>query len=157
MSDLIVFAGIATAIYFIGRARRKSRLRTLETMEAEIKKFPVLSYMPRGQFQLEEQKLVIGSAVVGLNWSSRLIVFIRTLIGGNLPGYERLIDEARRTAIVRMVKSAPESDLFVNCRFENAQLASGNQYDHGYVEIVAYATALRIRNLGSDTFLAGSK
>ena len=57
MFDLVLFAGIATAIFFIRRVRRKSRIKALETMEAEIKKFPVPSYMPRGQFQLEEQNL----------------------------------------------------------------------------------------------------
>ena len=67
-------------------------------MEAEIKKFPVLSCTR--SISARGAKLVIGSAVVGLNWASRLIVFVRTLIGSNLPG-TRLIDEARRTAIVR--------------------------------------------------------
>ena len=156
MFGLVLFAGITTAIFFISRALRKSRIKALETLEAEIADYPVLNYMPKGQFQLEEQKLVIGSAVVGLNWVSRMVVYFRMIIGGNLPGYERLIDEARRMALVRMVKSAPKSDLFVNCRFDNAQLASGHQYDHGYVEIVAYATALRIRDSASKTFSPGS-
>jgi len=66
---------------------------------------------------------------------------LRTIVGGEIKEYTRMLDQARDQAIQRMVKQAESlgADAIVSVRFTTSQTMSGA------AEILAYGTAVRLQ------------
>jgi uncharacterized protein YbjQ (UPF0145 family) len=84
--------------------------------------------------------LVSGSVVRSKNLGTDLVASMKNIVGGELVGYTRLLDEARQTALERMCQQAREmgANAVVSIRFATTSVAQGA------AELYAYGTAVTI-------------
>jgi uncharacterized protein YbjQ (UPF0145 family) len=83
--------------------------------------------------------VVFGSCVQTKHIGKDLRAAGRTLIGGEAKGYTELMEEARRTAMQRMIKDAKKlgADAVVGMRYATAQTMASA------AEIIAFGTAVK--------------
>lgn len=89
--------------------------------------------------------LVMGQAVIASDYFKSFIASLKKLVGGELQTYERLMERARREALLRAIDRAREvgaTELW-NIRYETSNIMSGrgNQFAIS-VEVFAYGTAI---------------
>lgn len=119
-------------------------------LQAQEKRLPQLTLTVAPALKgshVKEVDLISGSSVVGMNVSLSLLLAIRTLFGGNVAPYERLLSRARRLALLRMKQMSPYADFFVGVRFEMVVLntTEGRFRNFPKVEVLAYGTAVRTK------------
>jgi uncharacterized protein YbjQ (UPF0145 family) len=83
--------------------------------------------------------VVFGSCVQTKHLGKDLRAAGRTIIGGEAKGYTELMEEARRTAMQRMIEDAKNlgADAIVGMRYATAQTMQGA------AEIIAFGTAVK--------------
>lgn len=84
--------------------------------------------------------LVYGSSMRAVHLGKDIVAALRKLVGGQVTEYARLLDEARREAIDRMVAQAERmgANAVVCVRFATSTITTGA------AELVAYGTAVKI-------------
>ena len=94
-----------------------------------------------GYQEVEHLGIVQGSTVKSRNFLSDFLASLKTIIGGELVGYSKLLASARSQAYDRMLKEAEEknADAIVSFRFQTSSIAKGAS------EILAYGTAIKIK------------
>ncbi len=90
--------------------------------------------------QLEALGLVKGTVVFSKNIGRDFMASVKTIVGGEIVSYTRMLDEARSIATNRMISEALNlgADAIVNVRYSSSAVMSGA------AEIVAYGTAVKI-------------
>ncbi len=85
--------------------------------------------------------IVKGSSVRAKWFGKDIVAGLRNLAGGELKEYKELLDEARETAIERMVSEAKKlnADAIVNVHFTTAAIS------HNAAEILVYGTAVKLK------------
>lgn len=88
----------------------------------------------------EVKGYVKGSTVRAKNIGKDIIASFRTLVGGEIPEYTKMIDESRQIAIARMVTEAEKlgANAIVCMRFSSSTVMTGAS------ELMAYGTAIVI-------------
>ncbi len=88
------------------------------------------------------QGLVRGNVVRARHIGSDIIAGLRTIVGGEVPEYTKLMAEAREQAIDRMTREARKmsADAIVGVRFTTSMIMRGS------AEILVYGTAVRLRD-----------
>jgi len=83
--------------------------------------------------------VVFGSCVQTKHIGKDIGASLRTIVGGEAKGYTELMEEARRTAMQRMIEEAEKlgADAIIGMRYATAQTM------RGAAEIIAYGTAVR--------------
>ena len=83
--------------------------------------------------------VVFGSCVQTKHLGKDIGAGLRSVIGGEAKGYTELMEEARRTAMQRMIDDAGkiDADAIVGMRYSTAQTM------HGAAEIIAFGTAVK--------------
>jgi len=83
--------------------------------------------------------VVFGSCVQTKHIGKDLRAAGRTIIGGEAKGYTELMEEARRTAMQRMVDDAKalDADAIIGMRYATAQTMAGA------AELIAFGTAVK--------------
>jgi uncharacterized protein YbjQ (UPF0145 family) len=83
--------------------------------------------------------VVFGSCVQTKHLGRDLRAAGRTIIGGEAKTYTELMEEARRTAMQRMIEDAQKlkADAIICMRYATAQTM------HGAAEIIAFGTAVK--------------
>jgi uncharacterized protein YbjQ (UPF0145 family) len=91
-----------------------------------------------GRSVLEVKGEVFGIIVRSRGLGPNLVASLRSLVGGEIVEYTRLLEDARRHAIERMVANATAmgANAVVMMRFDSAEIGSAMS------EIVAYGTAV---------------
>ena len=91
--------------------------------------------------EVEHLGIVQGSTVKSRNFLSDFLASLKTIIGGELVGYSKLLASARSQAYDRMLQEAEEknADAIVSFRFQTSSIAKGAS------EILAYGTAIKIK------------
>lgn len=84
--------------------------------------------------------MVAGSSVRARHLVYDAFAALKNLFGGELGGYSRLLEDARKEATERMVKQAEAAgaNAVIGVRYGTAQIASGA------AEIFAYGTAVKV-------------
>jgi uncharacterized protein YbjQ (UPF0145 family) len=84
--------------------------------------------------------VVFGSCVQTKHMGKDIRAIGRTIIGGEAKGYTELMEEARRTAMQRMIDDAKNlgAEAIVGMRYATAQTM------HGAAEIIAFGTAVKL-------------
>ena len=94
-----------------------------------------------------DAQLVTGNVVISLDYFKRFLAALRGFAGGNVSGYETLLDRGRREALLRMRERARAAgyDGVLNVRLETSRLASSQQDGKGTagIEILAFGTAVK--------------
>ncbi len=84
--------------------------------------------------------LVVGHVVLGCDYGKQLLARVRDIFGGEIRSFRRVLDRARREAVLRMQQQADAlgSGLVVNVRFTTAMMGSGLLA----AEVICYGTAV---------------
>lgn len=85
--------------------------------------------------------LVRGSVVQTKHIGNDLLAGIRSIVGGEVKVYTKLVDDARTIATERMIREAKklQADGVVCVRYETSTVMDGA------CEVIAYGTAVKIR------------
>ncbi len=83
--------------------------------------------------------IVFGSCVQTKHLGKDIGAGLRSMVGGEAKGYTELMEEARRTAMQRMIEQATElgADAVVSMRYATAQTMGSA------AELIAFGTAVR--------------
>ncbi len=89
--------------------------------------------------ELETISLVFGSTVQSKNMFKDLGAGLKTMIGGQLGSYTKMMNEARAIAIQYMIERAEEmgADAVINVKFSTSAVMAGA------AEVTAYGTAVK--------------
>lgn len=89
----------------------------------------------------ESLGLVRGNTIRARHVGRDIMAGLKTLVGGEIQEYAKLMGEAREQAIDRMVDEAKElgADAIVNVRFSTSVIIGGA------AEMLAYGTAVKLR------------
>ena len=85
--------------------------------------------------------LVEGTTIQTRHLGTHILAALRTLVGGEVKGYVKIIAAAREEATNRMVAEAQAlgADAIIGMRYSTSQVMSGA------AEILAYGTAVKLR------------
>jgi len=150
MGSILTFILLmAVGIIFGGLNERRhfKRLGRDEAALSHVKVYNLKSVPPQMTKDLEGGGvLVSGNVVIAIDYFKRFKAFFKLLFGGNLRGYESLVERARREAIVRMQKDADAmgANAIYNARIEFSVI--GQQPKTSGAELLAYGTAVKSRN-----------
>jgi uncharacterized protein YbjQ (UPF0145 family) len=146
--QIVVFLVLLAIGVFAGRANEKKHYRELQEAEDDLSDIVVSNRRSTGDAAAAPSRgtLVVGSVVIAEDYFKRVAASLKSLIGGNLRGYETLLERGRREAIVRMKREARRlgATHVVNVRLETASLSedwSGRRPMFS-AEFIAYGTAL---------------
>jgi len=83
--------------------------------------------------------VVFGSCVQTKHMGKDIGAGLRTIVGGEAKAYTELMEEARRTAMQRMIDDAKKlgADAVIGMRYATAQTM------HGAAELIAFGTAVK--------------
>ena len=149
MPQLIVFVIFVALTYIIGFHIEKKHYHSIKQREKRYLNLPVITTkdLTEDKLDIQEARLVYGSAVISIDYFKRILAGLRNIFGGEVSSYETLLDRARREAILRMKQYVPHADIILNLRLETARIGqSANQKDAlGSIEVLAYGTAVTFK------------
>lgn len=89
---------------------------------------------------IETLGLVKGSTVMSKNIGQDILAGLQTIIGGEIEGYQEMIEEARGLAESRMIQNAEQmgADAIVSIRYASSSVMQGA------AEMVVYGTAVKL-------------
>ena len=92
-----------------------------------------------GRNIVETLGVVFGSCVQTKHLGKDIGAGLRSIVGGEAKGYTELMEEARRTAMERLIDDAKKinADAIVGMRYATAQTM------HGAAELIAFGTAVK--------------
>lgn len=143
MNSLIIFLTLLGCGFFVGKYIEKKHYRSLVARESEVtvpttsRQVPVTSAT-----DIDRVEMVLGTAVISVDYFKRVLSALINFIGGNLSPYETLLDRARREATLRLLESCPGATEIINLRIETSSISQGTNKNIGCVEVVAYGTAI---------------
>ena len=92
--------------------------------------------------ELETLSLVKGSTIQSKHVGKDIMQSFKTLVGGELKGYNEMMNEARALATKRMVEEAEAlgADAVINVRYASSAVIQGA------AEVIVYGTAVKFIN-----------
>ncbi|MCK5581561.1 MAG: YbjQ family protein [Candidatus Omnitrophica bacterium] len=147
--DLIIFLVFVGGAYLIGQHIEKSHYKEIEKKESACLHIPsVTSKKIVNLDEVLDAKLVFGNVVISGDYFKMIVASLLNFFGGRVTPYEKLLDRARREAILRMKQDASsmDADMIINTRFEMSKLDSMARGGGGtgMFEIIAYGTAVKL-------------
>ncbi len=149
-ADLVLFLLLSGLGYTAGTVAERRHYRSIGQRESELLRLPVVTF--RNPYPAEAVRggvMVMGSAVISIDYFKRLLAILRNLFGGRVKSYETLVDRARREAILRLKEAARKKgcDIVVNLRLETSAIGktANSKKSVGCVEVLAYGTAIALR------------
>ena len=124
----------------IGRVQEVRHNRSLAEREAGLRGVTItnLRAVPPG-VTATDSFLVIGEVVIASDYGKQILARVRNIVGGEVRSFQRLMERARREAVVRAAEEADRrgAALLVNVRFETSEVTALA------AEVLCYATAVR--------------
>ena len=144
MWDLYFLISLIITGYIFGQIHERRHYASLKRREEKtVAMVMTSSKRPLGELgPVTEVRLVQGGVVISVDYFKRIVTSLRNFFGGNIRGYETLVDRARREAILRLKESCPDATQIVNLRLETSSIYKGKGNQIGSVEVLAYATAI---------------
>lgn len=146
--ELLILLFVPLVLLVIGRIvgahLERAHYASIAEREARFSRQPALSTKHvDAPAPIQSTSLASGSVVVSIDQFKRFLSRFRMLIGGEVRPYTKLIERARREAILRMKESQPDADLYINTRLETSNISSASgEGGMGIVEVLAYGTAV---------------
>ena len=143
--EIVVFLTLLVLGYGAGRWAERRHYRSIIAREREMGDLVIIAgkTVP-DDVRISNSQLVMGSAVISVDYFKRFVANLRMIFGGRVHTYESLLDRARREALLRMQDQAREigGRVIFNTRFETSSISKGQKQSIGAVEVLAYGTAL---------------
>ena len=94
-----------------------------------------------GREIVETIDIARGSTIRARHLGRDIFAGLKTIIGGEISEYTKLMADAREQAIERMIADAEEigADAIINVRFTTSMVMQGSS------EVLAYGTAVKLR------------
>lgn len=91
--------------------------------------------------ELETLSIVKGSTIMSKHLGKDIMSGLKTLVGGELTEYNKMMNEARAMATKRMVEEATalRADAIINIRYASSAIMQGA------AEVIAYGTAVKFK------------
>ena len=126
-------------IYFFCCGNDKSLYRKNKKRLWKVKKMILVNTDYISGKELEMLSLVKGSTIQSKHLGKDISQGLKTLVGGELKSYSKMMDEARALATKRMIAEAEEvgADAIVNVRYATSAVMQGA------AEVIAYGTAVK--------------
>lgn len=128
------------ALSLIGLFLERNHEQELDEREARVAGFLLLDLDHVPGTVPQAGQLVSGNVVMGTGYLKQLTAAFRSVVGGEVKGYQRVLERARREAQLRMIESAVAqgAQAIVNVRFETSDVGGVKPFS----EIFCYGTAL---------------
>ena len=140
-----LFAGLLLLIGIIfGSMNERKHFASIERAEAELSDIKILNIKTLPDNLEKGGALVTGNVVIAVDYFKVFIAGFIMLFGGRMSAYEKMMERARREALVRMQRQAKDlgADAIYNTRIEFS--AVGQRPNKiGGAELLAYGTAVR--------------
>ena len=141
----ILFAGLLLLIGIIfGSMNERKHFAQIERAEAELSDIKILNIKTLPDNLEKGGALVTGNVVIAVDYFKVFIAGFIMFFGGRMGAYEKMMERARREALVRMQREAKRlgADAIYNTRIEFS--AVGQRPNKiGGAELLAYGTAVR--------------
>lgn len=91
--------------------------------------------------ELETIQIVKGTMIQSKHMGKDILAGFKTIVGGELKGYSKMIDESRAKATKRMVEEAEQlnADAVINIRYASSAVMQGA------AEVLVYGTAVKFK------------
>ncbi|MBT8483941.1 MAG: heavy metal-binding domain-containing protein [Phycisphaerales bacterium] len=130
----------------VGSAVERAHFRRLSVRETGLARIPLSDLRgPPPGVDCGGAVLVMGAVVIGSDHLKSFLARLRNLIGGDVRGFERLMERGRREAICRLVDDAErrKAVAVVNIRIDTSSIgAMRGKKGRPMVEVIASGTAL---------------
>jgi len=140
-----LFAGLLLIIGIVfGSMNERKHFTQIEKAETELSDIKVLNIKTLPDNLEKGGALVTGNVVIAVDYFKVFIAGFIMLFGGRMNAYEKMMERARREALIRMQREAKElgADAIYNTRIEFS--AVGQRPNKiGGAELLAYGTAVR--------------
>lgn len=132
--ELIVGLGFVVVMlclgFFVGGATERSHFKRLEEREAATSDILVtqLKTFPGLVSSEQAPQAFFAEAIIASDYLKNFIGKLRNLFGGEVGSYQRLLERARREALLRIVEQAKEAgyNAVCNVRFQTADVGGNN-------------------------------
>jgi uncharacterized protein YbjQ (UPF0145 family) len=146
MVELVTFLVLVAIGFVVGTIVERRHFASIRRRELELLELPTIATdeLDRSR-SVEESILVVGVAVVAVDYFKVVAASIASFFGCRITAYETLLDRARRESILRMKEQAKGYDLIINARLETSALGSEQNQSNKIhsVECFSYGTAVR--------------
>ena len=146
MIELVIFVALVIVGYTAGTFIEQRHFTSIRRREEELVCLPAIaSDEIDGKRVVEDSMLVVGVAVIAVDYFKVIAASLASFFGCRITTYETLLDRARRESILRMKEKAKGYDIIIHTRLETCAL--GAEHNHKgkvhSVECFAYGTAVR--------------
>lgn len=141
-----VFVLLAVIGYWRGRRNERAHLRWLADEEKRLAHVLVFAtrYPPamEGDQRALDPVMLSGSVVVASDFFRLLVASLRKVVGGNYVAHERLLERARRHALIKLKQQASEQGvrMVFNLRYGTARISDPRRGEATQVEVLAWGT-----------------
>jgi uncharacterized protein YbjQ (UPF0145 family) len=147
VENLLIFLTLIAVGYLAGTFAERYHYRSILEREELFINLPAVTVKTFHPFhdRIQSAELVVGSAVISIDYFKRITASLRNIFGGTVTSYESLIDRARREALLRMKEMAGDAKIIINVRIETSTVGrNANKKGMGCLEAIAYGTALKM-------------
>jgi uncharacterized protein YbjQ (UPF0145 family) len=142
--ELIVYVVVPLVVLIVGATagtiQERRHLVSLDDREPAVAGIVVsdLRTAPPG-ITAASGELVMGQVVLGSDRGKQVVAQLRSLLGGEVRSFQKILVRARREARLRMLEEARRmgADCVVNVRYETSEITGLA------AEVLCYGTALR--------------
>lgn len=138
MIELGITAVLIVIGYVVGSSREQKHFASIREREKSLLGLAVRADKTLEMNNIERVELVAASVVIAGDYFKTIATSLKSFIGGTVNSQEKLLDRARREAILRIKEKAHQSgaDEIVGLRLETTTL------DQMGVEVMAYGNAV---------------
>ena len=144
MFELILYVVLPLALLVVGATvgliQERKHLAALAVREPQVADILVtdLRTVPPGVTAVSGE-LVIGQVVLGSDRGKQLVAQLRSLLGGEVRSFQKILVRARREARLRMLEEARRTGAVavINVRYETSEVTNLAS------EVLCYGTAIR--------------
>ncbi len=147
MGSLITVGILLLVGIIFGSMNERNHYARLAKDEAELSHIKVLNIKTLPDNLEPGGVLVSGNVVIAVDYFKVFVSFFNMLFGGQITGFQTLMERARREAIVRMQRQADTigADVVYNTRIEFSAVGQRPQKIGG-AELLAYGTAVKTKS-----------
>lgn len=140
--EILFFLVLLVLGYCFGLFAEKRHYRSIVAREYTMNALPAIASRYPPEDKPYDQKLVMGSVVIGSDYFKSFLAGLVNFFGGSVVSYEGLLDRARREATLRMKEQAEKegAELVFNVKYETASVGNSRLAS---VEVLAYGTAMK--------------
>lgn len=146
MGALLTFIVLLLIGIIFGSMNERNHFARIEKSEEELSDIKVFNIKTLPDNLEQGGALVTGNVVIAVDYFKVFIAGFIMFFGGRMSGFEKMMERARREALVRMQREAKElgADAIYNTRIEFS--AVGQRPNKiGGAELFAYGTAVRFK------------